>query len=301
MAFIILKASSYLLMIIVAFMFKKIGLLKKEHGKALSYLIMRFTLPAAIITSFASVSFESSFLYLIIFGFLGNLILMIVGFAITKRKSRNDKILYTANIGYNVGNFTLPFTSSFFGPAGIISTCLFDAGNAILFLGLNYPIVEAALDKGKKISILRILKKLFSSPSFDAYLLMVMLGILKIRIPEAVSVVTSEIGKANGPMAMFMIGTMLELNFDKKYLAFFAKMFTLRSLVAVFMSLIIYKLTFLPFEAVKAGIIACWSPMGSLGPAYTAYHGGDVELASFANTMSIFASLIIIPTLAIVL
>lgn len=301
MSFIILKASSYFLMIVAAYMLKRIGLTKREHGKALSYFVMKFTLPAAIITSFASFSFESSLLIMIGVGFLGTLMLLLIGIALTFGKSREERILYTANIGYNIGNFSLPFTSSFTGPVGTITTSLFDAGNAVLFLGFVYPIIEAYSGKARNFSIKEVFRKTFSSLPFDAYCLMVLLSVLNIKLPEAVTIVTSEIAKANGPLAMFMIGTMLDIKFDKKHLAFFFKIFAIRVVIASFLSFIISRMTFLPYEAIKAGIIVSWSPMGSVGPAYTSYLGGDEEMASFANTMSLMISIVLIPILAIVL
>ena len=66
-------------------------------------------------------------------------------------------------------------------------------------------------------------------------------------------------------------------------------------------SFIATQLSFLSWEAKKAVIIAAWSPIGSVGPAYTSYLDGDEELAGFVNTVSILIALAVIPTLAIVL
>ena len=46
--------------------------------------------------------------------------------------------------GYNIGCFTLPFIQSFIGPAGVVATCLFDAGNSVMCTGATYSIAKAA-------------------------------------------------------------------------------------------------------------------------------------------------------------
>jgi len=40
--------------------------------------------------------------------------------------------------GFNISNFALPFVSGVFSPIGILATCMFDAGNSIMCLGMTY-------------------------------------------------------------------------------------------------------------------------------------------------------------------
>lgn len=302
MSDILIKAASYLMMIAVAYLFKKMGYFRTEHGKALSVICMKFTLPCAIISSFASFGIDISLFVMIALGLLGNVLLVSIGFMITRGKSKDERIYYAANIGYNIGNFTLPFTSSFSGPSGVIATSLFDAGNAIMLLGINYPLLDASINKKKgKAFFKNLWTKLFSSIAFDAYFVMIILSLLSISLPKSAVMIATEIGRANGPIAMFMIGMLLEIRFDKRYIKSASRLLIIRAGVAALLSLIIYNLDFIPYEAAKAGIMAACSPIGSVSPAYVALLDGDVELASFVNTVSILISLIVIPVLAIVL
>ena len=130
---------------------------------------------------------------------------------------------------------------------------------------------------------------------------MILLSVLKLSLPPGVVVIAQEIGKGNGPIAMIMIGLMLELHFDKRYLKSTAVFVVSRVIIGLSISFIATQLSFLSWEAKKAVIIAAWSPIGSVGPAYTSYLDGDEELAGFVNTVSILIALAVIPTLAIVL
>lgn len=302
MGTIILTAVSYLFMIALGYLFKKIGLVKQEHGRALAQLVMKITLPAAIISSFASFGLNYSLLILILFGFMGNVFQVLFGYLYSRNKSREEKVYYIANAGYNIGNFTLPFTSSFSGPLGTITTSLFDCGNAIMLLGFNYMIADNVSNgKREKTSLFGIVKKLLSVPAFDAYLLMMAIVLPGGTVPRSIILIASEIAKANGPMAMFMIGIMLQIHFSKRYMKSSAIVLGARFLIAAAFSFILSRMTFLPAEVIKSAIIVSWSPIASASPAYVALLNGDEELASFVNTISLLISIVIIPVLAITL
>ena len=55
---IIIRASYFILMIVIAYALKKIGVLSKEDGVALARVILNLTLPCAILVSFRSFVFE---------------------------------------------------------------------------------------------------------------------------------------------------------------------------------------------------------------------------------------------------
>ena len=302
MSTIIITAVSYLLMISLGYLFKCLGLVREEDGKALAQLVMKLTLPAAIVASFATFKVDFSLFIIILFGFMGNVIHVSAGYFISRKMNRKEKVFYIADAGYNIGNFTLPFTSSFSGPLGTIATSLYDCGNAIMLLGFNYTIAETAANgKRTRMSIGKIVKTFLSVPAFDAYLLMMAIVLPGGSVPSFVILIAQEIAKANGPMAMFMIGIMLKISFSRKYLKGAAIIMGIRCLVAIVFSFILASIDFLPLEARKSAIIVSWSPIASAAPAYVALLNGDEELASFVNTVSIIFSIILIPVLAIVL
>lgn len=302
MSTIVLTAISYLLMVVLGYTFKRIGLVKQEDGKAFAQIVLKVTLPCAIITSFSSFKMDYSLLILILFGFFGNVLQVGIGALYSRKRSKEEKIYYIANAGYNIGNFTLPFTSSFSGPMGVVTTSLFDSGNAIMLLGFNYLIADNIANRKKGgFKPLKVIKKLFSSPSFDAYLLMMIVAFLDISLPKGIFLVTGEIAKANGPMAMFMVGIMMRINFSKEYLKSSAVVLSIRFAIATIFSIIFSQMKFLPAEVIKSAIIVSWSPIASASPAYVAMLDGDEALSSFVNAVSILVSLILIPILAITL
>ncbi len=302
---VLLKAISFFLMIVAGYLFKHFGIIRKELGNELAIISMKFFLPASIMASFATFKMDYAILVLFLFGLGGNVLLLLIGYFISIRKERNEKIYYmVSGNSYNIGNFVLPFVSSFFGPVGIVSTSIFDAGNSVMLLGLNCSFAEILAGNGEDRSHRRvsyILKRLFSAPAFDAYMIMLILAMLNIKLPQSFYYVCTEIGKANGPIAMFMIGAMLEINFDRRYLNMTLKMLFIRAAVASLLMFVISRMSFLPEEARIAGMIIVWSPIGSASAANTAILGGDAGIGAFVNTVSLVCSLIMIPTLLILL
>lgn len=298
---ILLKAVSYLLMILVAYFFKKIGLTKASDGDAMAKICLKVTLPCAIISSFAAFDLMYSLLIVVAFGAIGNVLQLLCGYFMGRGKSREDRIFFLANAGYNIGNFTLPFTSSFMGPLGIVTTSLFDVGNALMLFGCNYSIAERAANGKQKTNIPFIIKRLLSTPAFDTYLIMMTIVLLGLEVPRPIVLIASEFGKANGPLAMFMIGTMMEISFEKRYIKSTLKVMAARIAIALVFSLAFSFMSFLPEEARKAAIIVSWSPIGSACAAYIAFLDGDKALGSFVSTVSILFALVVIPVLSIVL
>ncbi|WP_252318145.1 MULTISPECIES: hypothetical protein [Symbiopectobacterium] len=71
---VLIKAFSFILVIIIGYQLKWRGVLQPETGTALSKLMMNFTLPAAVITGFASFLVDHSLLILVAFGLGCNLL-----------------------------------------------------------------------------------------------------------------------------------------------------------------------------------------------------------------------------------
>ena len=78
-------------------------------------------------------------------------------------RNRENRAFDVLNLpGYNIGLFAMPFVQSFLGPVGVVTTSLFDTGNAFICLGGSYGIASS-IKAGKGFSIGRILKALLTT------------------------------------------------------------------------------------------------------------------------------------------
>lgn len=298
---IIVRALCFLAMVLLSYGMKRAGLLSKEDGYALSRVIMNITLPCAIISSFSSIELSGSMLVFILFGLLANAILLAAAYFISRRKSREDIIYYILSTpAYNIGNFTLPFTSAMMGPIGAVTTCLFDTGNAVQCVGIDYAVAKNMVD-GEKKNFFQMLKPLFRVPTFLVYLIFITLSLIKFPVPSVIFDFTSLISAANGPISMLMIGLLLEISFSKSDIKKVGVVLALRYAVAIAFSLFFWFVLDMPYEVKKAACIVVWAPVSTAAPAFTLQLNGNTSLAGMVNSISLILSLIIIPTLVIVL
>ena len=164
-----------------------------------------------------------------------------------------------------------------------------------------YAMTSTLLKTGgeQRESVGDILMKFVKSLPFDAYMLMILLAALDVKLPSAVFTLTRPAGQANAFIAMMMIGMMFEPAGDKALLRETARELLGRYLFAAVSAALVFFCT--PFELVvrQTLCIVCFAPLSSLAPIYTDRCHGDTALASFTNSVSIAVSLVIMLALGL--
>jgi predicted permease len=299
---VLIKAFSFIFIIVLGYTLKKLNFFKPNDYKLISRIVISITLPAAVINAFSNFKKDGSLFLLVLIGFLINVFLLSLGYIMSKRKDPKSKALYMINMqGYNIGCFALPFIQGFLGPAGVIATCMFDTGNAIICTGTSYAVTSNVVQGNSKLDLKSVGRKLLSSAPFCTYMLMLIISIIGIRIPAAMLTIVSPIASANGFLAMLMIGMMFEIQFEPEHIKSVSTILLSRFLIAAALAGIFYYLT--PFSLVVRQVLAIlvFSPISGLGPVFTEMCGGDSTLAGFANSISILISMVAIITLVVVM
>ena len=293
---VLLKASAYVFVIALGYGLKMAGFFKPDDYRLIMKIALNITMPAAVITNFATFAFDNSLLYVSLLSLGVSLAMWGLGYLFSMGQGKKTRALYTLNFpGYNIGSFTMPYVQGFLGPVGVVVTCLFDAGNAVMCTGGSYALTSKVVG-GKGQTLKETLKKLFSTP-FCTYMLMLTLAIAGIAIPSWLLPITTTIGSANGFMAMLMVGTMFEFNPDKTFLKQAATILAVRyAMGAAFAALFYFALPF-ALEVRQVLAIVCFAPNSAMSPAFTEKLGGNHELSSFVGSVSILISIVIMTTL----
>ena len=294
---IITRAGCFIAIIILGFALRKLGVFKEEDFRVLSTVVIKITLPAAIVTSFAGKEIDPAMLTLALLGLGGGVIYIILGYLLNLRGSAEKKSFEMLNLaGYNIGNFTLPFVQSFLGPMGVITTSLFDTGNAVICLGGAYG-VAATVKEGNGFNVGRIVKALSKSVPFLCYIIVITLNLVHIPLPGPIIDCAQIIANANAFMAMLMIGVGFKLTGNKAQMGSILRILFVRYAVAAGLALVYYFLLPFGLEVRQALVILAFSPIGSAVPAFTSELKGDVGLSSAVNSISIVISIVIIVAL----
>ena len=293
---ILIRAGCFIAIIFLGFILRIVGVFKEGDFRVLSTITLKITLPASIVVSFAQMEINPSMLTIALLGFGGGVIYILVALMINAR-NRENRAFDVLNLpGYNIGLFAMPFVQSFLGPVGVVTTSLFDTGNAFICLGGSYGIASS-IKAGKGFSIGRILKALLTSVPFLSYVVMIVLNLTGVKIPAAVLNFADIIKGANTFMAMLMIGVGFKLAASWKQLGHILKIVIVRYAVAAALGAVFYFLLPFELEIRKTLTLLAFAPIGSAVPAFTNELKGDVGLSSAVNSICIICSIVIMTVL----
>lgn len=292
MGAILMRAACFIAVIILGHLLRRIGFFKEDDFHVLSKMVLKITLPAAIVTSVAGKEIDPGMLVLCLLGFGGGVLYMSILYAMNLHASKEKRAFEVLNIsGYNIGTFTMPFVQSFLGPAGMLATSLFDTGNSFVCLGGSYSIASMIKGGGDKFSFQRIVSTLLRSIPFDTYILMLLLNLLHIGLPDPVISFAGILGNANPFLAMLMLGVGFHLSGSREQIGVMARILVVRYGIAVVLAVTFFNLLPLELEYRQALAFLVFSPISAAVPAFTADLGEDFGLSSALNSISALISI----------
>lgn len=298
---VLIRAGCFIGMIALGYVLKLLGVFHKDDFRILSKLVLKLTLPAAIVVSFAGTAVDPSMLFVTLLGLGGGVLYMLIAFLFNLKKDRTQRAFEVLNLpGYNIGCFTMPFAQSFLGPVGVVVTSLFDTGNAFVCLGGSLAVAQT-IKEGKGFSAKRLLKTMLTSIPFLCYIVMITLNFAKISLPGPVLAFATLIGNANAFVAMFMIGVGFELHFNKSQIGSILRIVLIRYGVAAILALLFYYALPLSLTIRTTLAILVFSPIGSAVPAYTEELKGDVALSSTINSICMVLSIVIMVSMLVLI
>ena len=298
---ILTNALCYIAIILLGFVLRAAGFFKEGDFRVLSQIALKITLPAAVVVSMTKADLDLSMLTIAALGLGCGIVYILMACVFTSYKNKEDRAFTVLNLpGYNIGLFAMPFISGFLGPMGVVTTSLFDTGNAMVCLGGAYGVAQG-IKSGIKFSVWLILKALLTSVPFMTYVVMITLNLTGIRLPAPVLQFADVIRGASTFVAMLMIGVGLRLKVSKHQLGSVVKIVFLRYSIAACFALIFWYL--LPFELQvrQALVLLSFSPIGATTPAFTGQLKGDVGLSSAINSVCIICSIVIMTALLTVI
>ena len=298
---ILVKAGCYIAIIILGIFLRRIGFFKESDFSILSKIVIRVTLPAALIVNAATRAFSPELLVLSLLGLGGGILYMAAGWLVSRHADKEQQAFDILNhAGYNIGVFVIPFTQTFLGPTGVMIASIFDVGNAFICLGGAYG-VASAVKAGKGFDIRQVLTALSVSVPFLVHIGTVLMNLLHIPFPAPVVECAGIIANANAFLAMLMIGVGFKLTLEKSKLSRIFRALLIRYSIATVLALCYWFL--LPFDRLirLTLVILAVSPIGSAVPGFTDDLGGDVGLSCNITSLTILISIITIVTLLLCL
>lgn len=306
MLIVLSKALAFVLIILIGYLLKKRGFFAPTDYQLVSKIVLNITLPCAVITSFAHFQMDFSLLAAVALGLCGNLVMISIALLLTRRETVAAKIFYIFSLaGYNIGCFTLPFAQAFLTPFAVVALCMFDVGNSIMCTGMTYALTASCIGyaDGRKdrFSLKNIADKLLHSVPFVVYIGMLLLSVVGVHFPKSVYTFTEIVGAANPFLSMLMIGMMFEIKLDKRAMGYVKELFSVRYFCSLLCAGTFIYLAPFKQEVNYVIALAFMAPCTIIGPIFVEKLGGNVQLASLFNSMTIITSVILFTTFFLII
>lgn len=293
----LINAFSVMLIIVVAYFFKRMRMLNVETAKRLASVVMYLTLPCAILTSANGMTFDVSLLGVIIISAVVNFLLLLIAFFCSSNpKQRMFNMLNTTC--FNIGNFIIPFMQHTMSPRAFLALCMFDVVNALFCFGGSYSVALFFNRKyypDQKVNLGTILKEMSKSMAFYVYALVLVLSAFGLTIPEKALYPFEMIGGANTLLCFMIIGICLSFNITWEQLKHVMQAWFIRYLACGLMAVLIW--FFVPYDAEVRIIIMIilMAPMTSIAPIMTMRAIPEqAEESADLNTIAIVSSLVFV-------
>lgn len=293
----------YLLVLAGGYVLKKARVLPKESAGILSTIIMNITLPAAILKGAANSAFDLSILWVLLFAVILNILLLGAGYLFSRGRPGPERGLMILNVNtFNYGNFAIPFLSSMVGADTFAFMGVYDSGSAFFTFGPNLALAQKAMErKDQKVTLADVLRKLFTTPTIWAYILMLLLGALQWHLPALVMDVVTMAGSANAFLAMLCVGVLFEFNLPKSGYTLILQTLLIRYIICALFSVAIWFWLPVPAEAVRTLVVMTMAPIASCAPILTVEAGCDGTTSAVINSISIVFSITVMILLLLLL
>lgn len=304
---VLVHAGALIMMLFSGYALKFAGIMRAQDFHTVSLIVMRVTLPCAIIANFSRITLDFSLMWLVGLGLACNIVTIAIGRFVALRKSRREAAFNVINYsGFNIGCFTLPFVQTFLPPSAVVSACLFDAGNSVMCTGATLSVAKnVAATEGRVSALLyvqRFFRQTLSSWPLDTYLIMILLAALGLQIPAVTMPFFETVGQCNTFLAMFMLGLGFELQLGGAGALRIVRILVHRYLIAAALALFFYY--GLPFsqDVRELLVLVAFAPMSAICAVFTAQCLQDpkeVAVSCTLNSLSIVISMIFMTSLVV--
>ena len=290
---VLIKVSVFLVIILMGYVLKRIGLFGRDDYRVVSKIIFRLTLPCAVINAFSEGFRKDSLLYLLVLlGLFCNLLLWGLSWLFSRGRGETVRAFYTQNIpGYNIGSFTMPFVQSFLGSFGVVAVCMFDMGNSVMCTGGNYALTSTLMGQAGEGRLKAFFRRLFSSVPIDTYIVLLILSFFGLTLPSPLLALSSQIGAANSFLSMLMVGMTIEISLDGARLKKAAFVLAMRYGAAALFASLFYFVAPFPLEIRQVLVLLSFAPIPSMSPYFTERLCGDASLSGFTSSISFVISI----------
>ncbi|HII15572.1 MAG TPA: AEC family transporter [Nanoarchaeota archaeon] len=296
---IILKIIPVVLVFVLGYTLKRIGLLKKADADLFLRVVFYVALPSLVLLSITNLKLSWDLVYLPVIPAFVIAITAGASFLIGKIMHLERKTFGVLLIGTMIMNlgFAIPFIFAAYGEEGLARLTLFDFGNAILTFSFIYYIA-CRYGEDKKNPTAMIKKLAYSVPLW-ALAGSIAMNLAGIKLPNAASGFLQITGNMTVPLVMLSLG----IYFSPKLVKIRPLLsgLVIRMAFGLFLGFMFVKLFHLEGLNRIIVIICSSAPIGYNTLTFSSLAKLDKEFAASLVSFSVLAGLVFIPILLMIL
>lgn len=293
-----IKALTLVAIVLLGYGIKRIGWVQESDFGIISTIVLKITLPCAIITGLNATEVAPESLTLVLFGFVAVVLPQVVAFLVEARNGRAAQAFGVLNVSsFNIGLFAIPYLSAFVGPGAILVASLFDIGNALGIAGLGYAwsVMLVGSEGSRRDAARRVTRSILTNPLILTYVTMTVLRLLDVTLPGVVIGFTGLIGGANTFLAFLMIGIAFSAKLERGRLGLVAKYLALRYALMFAIGVLGWLVLPFPPEVKVAAVLVLCAPMAAMVPGLTYERGLDVQVSAFLVSATVVVGIVAMP------
>jgi len=290
-----------ILMILIGYAAKRIGLLKSEDSIPLNKIVINITIPALIFLAMYGADLSNISVLIpitlicIVTGSLCGLIIYLLSRAKGYSKKTKWTLVGTSTL-FNSGFLGYPIVLGVFGANGLVKAVFYDMGSTILFLCLG--IFFIILFGGKYTSII---KRTLLFPPLWAIILGIIANIMHFNLGFLPLNVLKYLSGAAIPVIMISLGLSLEVGGLKNYLGAASFVSMIRLIISPIIAFSLVYFFGLSGLGGTVTVVEAGMPSAMLSLVLAASYDLDINAAAACIFMSTVISMITLPILIYIL
>ncbi len=284
-----------ILVFFAAFALKKVKFLSSNDGSTLLKVVFYLGAPALIFQSISHVELDSNTALLgilpavvIVAGLLATMLVRKT--ALTSLSTKTFGALLLGAVIMNTG-FLIPFVENLYGAEGVARLSIIDAFNGVVVFTLVYAIaVRMGNDKpdGKFIA-----KKLLLTPPIWALILALVVKLLDLTPPVAITDSLSLVARMVSPLVLIAVGLKFTPKIKKP--ALLAVPIILRLGLGYLVGFLFVKIFGIQGISAEIAILAAMAPIGFNSVTFSEMENLDEEFAASQLSISILLAILLMP------
>ncbi len=290
-----------IIMIVIGYSFKRIGILKADHAMALNKIVINIAIPSLIFLAIYDIDLSIlpviapiPFICILV-GILSGLIAYVFATIQKYPKKTRWSIVLTAAM-FNSGFLGYPVVLGVFGGEGLVRAVFYDLGSMILFI--SFGVLLLLIYGGKYTTIL---KRALIFPPLWAVALALILNFINFDIGFVVTNTLDYLGNAAIPLIMISLGLSLEFRGIKENIQAVFSVSIIKLIIAPVIASIIVLILGIDGLERQVTIIEAAMPSAMLSLVLAITYDLDVKTASACIFASTILSLTTIPLILLIL